>query len=87
MFAAATAKLAEFKTLGRSLLVFRRRVVPTLALTTLKHNIIARHNLPLKSVLCSWFFVLCLLSLVSSSFASEFNYQEPSTKNQVRFTE
>ena len=73
MFAAATAKLAEFKTLGRSLLVFSRRVVPTLALTTLKHNIIARHNLPLKSVLCSWFFVLCLLSLVSS---------EPSTKNK-----
>jgi hypothetical protein len=44
MLAAPTTKLFEFKTLGSGLFVFRRRVVPTFAVTTLEHNIIARHN-------------------------------------------
>jgi hypothetical protein len=44
MFAATATELTEFKTLLRGLLVFRRRVVPALAITTLKDNIISRHN-------------------------------------------
>jgi hypothetical protein len=45
MLSAPITKLLEFETLGRRLFVFRRGVVPTLAVTTLEHNIIARHNL------------------------------------------
>ena len=45
VLAATTAELLEFKTLGRCLFVFRSRVIPTLTITTLENNIIARHNL------------------------------------------
>jgi hypothetical protein len=67
VFATATTELAELQTLGRGLLVLGRRVVATLAITTLKHNIIARHNLTsLLFVLWNFklralFFVLCTL--------------------------
>jgi len=44
---ATTTKLTEFQTLSRCLLVLGSRVVSTLALTTLKNDVIARHNLPL----------------------------------------
>jgi hypothetical protein len=44
VLAAPTAKLLELETLGRGLLVFCRRVIATFAITTLKHNVIARHN-------------------------------------------
>jgi hypothetical protein len=45
MLAATATKLAEFKPIGRGLLVFGRDVVATLTIVTLKHNIIAWHNL------------------------------------------
>lgn len=45
VLAAPATKLAELKSLGRRLFVFRRRVITTLAFGALKHNIIARHNL------------------------------------------
>jgi len=44
MLAAPPTKLFEFQTLGSRLFVFCRRVIPTLAVTTLEDNIIARHN-------------------------------------------
>jgi hypothetical protein len=44
MFAATATELTEFKALLRGLLVFRGCVVPAFAVTTLKHNIISRHN-------------------------------------------
>jgi hypothetical protein len=50
VLAAATAKLLEFKPFSRCLFVFRRRVIATLTITTLENNIIARHNLPHKTV-------------------------------------
>jgi hypothetical protein len=46
VYAAATAELAEFETLGRRLLVLGRHVVAALALGALQNDIIARHNSP-----------------------------------------
>lgn len=40
---ATSAELAEFQAIRRGLLVLGRRVVPTLAIGALKHNIIAWH--------------------------------------------
>ena len=44
VLSATTTELLKFQTLSRCFLIFSRRVVPTLALTTLKNNVIARHN-------------------------------------------
>jgi hypothetical protein len=44
VFAAAAAKFAEFKSLGRRLFVLCRCVIPALAGRALQHNIIAWHN-------------------------------------------
>jgi hypothetical protein len=45
VLAATATELAEFKPVGRGLLVFGRDVVATLTIVTLKHNIIAWHFL------------------------------------------
>ena len=45
VLAATATELAEFKPVGRGLLILGRYVVSTLAVVTLKHNIIAWHNL------------------------------------------
>jgi hypothetical protein len=45
MLAATATKLAEFKPIGRGLLVFGRDVVAALTIVTLKHNVIAWHFL------------------------------------------
>jgi hypothetical protein len=45
VLAATATKLAEFKPVGRGLLVFGRDVVATLTIVTLKHYIIAWHSL------------------------------------------
>jgi hypothetical protein len=44
VLAATATELAEFQAIGRGLLVLGRHVVPTLALVTLKHNVVSRHN-------------------------------------------
>jgi len=44
VLSATATELLKFQTLSRSLLILSRRVIPTLALTTLKNNVIARHN-------------------------------------------
>jgi len=44
VLAATATKLLKLKPVGRGLLVLCRYVVATLAVSTLKHNVIARHN-------------------------------------------
>jgi hypothetical protein len=44
VLAATATELTEFKPVGRGLLILGRNVVATLAVGTLKHNIIAWHN-------------------------------------------
>jgi hypothetical protein len=44
VLATATAELAKRKSLSRRLLVFGGGVIATFAVTTLKHNIIPRHD-------------------------------------------
>jgi hypothetical protein len=86
VLAATTAELLEFKTFGRCLFVFGGRVIPTLTITTLENNIIARHNLTSSKaflVLSSWLFVLVLCCLLEAAVFPGFNYKELSTKNQV----
>jgi hypothetical protein len=43
VFTATAAKLTEFQPIRRGLLVLGRHVIPTLAILTLKHNVIAWH--------------------------------------------
>jgi hypothetical protein len=43
VFAATATELAELKPIGRGLLILGRYVVATLAINTLKNNIIAWH--------------------------------------------
>jgi hypothetical protein len=43
VLAATATELAEFQAVGRGLLILGRHVVPTLAILTLKHNVIAWH--------------------------------------------
>jgi hypothetical protein len=45
VFAATATKLTELKPVGRGLLVLSRYVVAALALITLKHDVVAWHNL------------------------------------------
>jgi hypothetical protein len=45
VLAATATKLSEPKPIGRGFLVLCRYVVSALAVITLEHNIIARHNL------------------------------------------
>jgi hypothetical protein len=45
MLAATATEFAEFQAVRRGLLILSRHVVPTLTIVTLKHNIIAWHNL------------------------------------------
>src|SRR5829696_6155832 len=45
VLAATATKLAEFQPVGCGLLVLRRYIVPTLAISALKHDVIAWHNL------------------------------------------
>ena len=45
VLAATATKLAEFQPVGCGLLILRRYVVPTLAISALKHDVIAWHNL------------------------------------------
>ena len=44
MLAATATEFAEFQAVGRGLLILGRHVVPTLAILTLKHNVIAWHH-------------------------------------------
>jgi hypothetical protein len=44
VLSATATELAEFQAIGRGLLVLGRHVVPTLALVTLKNDIVSRHN-------------------------------------------
>src|SRR5215203_2836617 len=44
MLAATSTEFTEFQPIGRGLLILGRHVVPTLAIVTLKHNVIAWHN-------------------------------------------
>ena len=46
MLAATWTKLLKLKPVGRGLLILRRHVVAALAVTTLEHNVIARHDPP-----------------------------------------
>ena len=48
VLAAPTTELLELETFSRGLFVLCGRVVAAFAITTLEHNIIARHNVPLK---------------------------------------
>ena len=60
MLATAAAKLAEGKALRGRLLVLSGGVVSALAVTTLKHNVIARHKSSFQNlylVLGTWYFV------------------------------
>jgi hypothetical protein len=50
MFAARLAKLPEFETTGRLLLVLIREIIPVLAIAALQDNIVSRHNLKSFSV-------------------------------------
>jgi len=68
VLAATATELAEFKPIGRGLLVLGRNVIPTLTIATLKHNIVAWHNL--SSDLCTLFFVLCFSLLSAESKTS-----------------
>jgi hypothetical protein len=43
VLAATPTEFAEFQAVRRGLLILGRHVVPTLALITLKHNVIAWH--------------------------------------------
>ena len=45
VLAATTTKLLKFQPIGGGLLILCRHVIPTFAILTLKHNIIAWHNL------------------------------------------
>ena len=45
VLAATATEFAEFQAVGRGLLILGRHVVPTFALLTLKHNVIAWHLL------------------------------------------
>jgi hypothetical protein len=47
VLAAAVAELRELKTLGRRLLVLRRRVIPLLALSALQRHNFTHRNLPI----------------------------------------
>ena len=49
VLAATATKLLKLEPVGRGFLVLCRYVVPALTVSTLKHNVIARHNLPLYS--------------------------------------
>ena len=44
MLATATAELAEGQPISRGLFVFGGGVIAAFAVTTLKHNVIPRHN-------------------------------------------
>ena len=78
VLAATATELAEFKPVGRGLLILGRYVVSTLAVVTLKHNIIAWHNLNPDFVLCTLYFALPL--------SAETNFdQAPSSKYKARF--
>ncbi len=66
VLAATATELAEFKPVGRGLLILGRYVVSTLAVVTLKHNIIAWHNS--NPGLCTLFFVLCFPLNAESNF-------------------
>jgi hypothetical protein len=44
VLAATATEFAEFQPVGRGLLILGRHVVPTLAILTLKHNVIAWHR-------------------------------------------
>ena len=72
VFAATAAELAEFQPIGRGLLILGRHVIPTLAILTLKHNIIAWHN-----SIHSLYFVLCTLISYLSALTK---HQAQSTK-------
>ena len=63
VLAAPPTELLELKTFRRGLLILCGRVVATFAITTLEHNVIARHNVPLNR---SLYFVLCTLYFVWS---------------------
>lgn len=47
---AASAKLTEFESLRRRLLVFSGRIITTLTIRALKYYIVARHNLPFETL-------------------------------------
>ena len=44
VLAATAAELAEFQPIRRGFLILGRHVIPTFAILTLKHNVIAWHN-------------------------------------------
>ena len=44
VLAATATEFAEFQAVGRGLLILGRHVIPTLAILTLKHNVIAWHG-------------------------------------------
>jgi hypothetical protein len=52
VLAAAVAELRELKTLGRRLLVLRRRVIPLLALSALQCHNFTHFNFPTLSFRC-----------------------------------
>jgi hypothetical protein len=53
VLAATATELAELQPIRRGLLILGRNVVAALAIVTLKHNIIAWHNLIPIFVLCA----------------------------------
>jgi hypothetical protein len=67
MFTATAAKLLEFQTLRRRLLILRRHIIATFAVRALKHNIITRHNLPSKPVRNLIFYSLSAISFQQSA--------------------
>ena len=44
VFSATATELAKFQALSRRLLILGGRIVPTLTISTLKNNVVARHN-------------------------------------------
>jgi hypothetical protein len=70
VLAATETKLRELKTLGRRLLVLRRRVIPFLALSALQSHNFTHRNLPiLFLVLSSQFPVLSFFFAQSEASA------------------
>ena len=75
VLATATAELTEGKSLSRRLFVFCGGVIAALAITTLKHNVVPRHNvtsllIPVGRSLLFYFF-RDLVFLPRSSLSSE----------------
>ena len=77
MLATATAELAEGKSLSRRLLVFCGGVVAALAITTLKYNVVPRHNVTSFLITVSYQLLNNIRNRPRSHRAPAFSDSEP----------